>query len=103
MTKSALDSTEFDIENARRSIDNFLEQATQFSDDCPDRLKQAIRYSLLSPGKRLRPLLVLMATEACGSQVEQALPAAALSVPVCREEQEWTDKAIRPTENTLDG
>ena len=33
-------------------------------------------YSLLAGGKRLRPLLVLMACEACGGTVEAALPAA---------------------------
>ena len=33
-------------------------------------------YSLLAGGKRLRPVLVLMAAEACGGDVETALPAA---------------------------
>jgi geranylgeranyl diphosphate synthase type II len=36
-----------------------------------------MRYSLLAPAKRLRPLLVLMAAEACGGTVEGSLPAAA--------------------------
>lgn len=35
-----------------------------------------MRYSLLAPGKRLRPLLVLLAAEACGGTEEAALPAA---------------------------
>ena len=35
---------------------------------CPDQLREAIRYSLLAPGKRLRPMLVLMAAEACGGE-----------------------------------
>jgi geranylgeranyl diphosphate synthase type II len=42
----------------------------------PPRLVEAMRYSLLGPGKRLRPVLVLMACEACGGTVEAALPAA---------------------------
>src|SRR5256714_6380462 len=33
-------------------------------------------YSLLAPGKRLRPLLVLLAAEACGGSDVSALPAA---------------------------
>jgi geranylgeranyl diphosphate synthase type II len=36
-----------------------------------------MRYSLLAPGKRLRPLLVLMAAEACGAAGRVGLPAAA--------------------------
>ncbi len=35
-----------------------------------------MRYSALAPGKRLRPMLVLMAAEACGGLVERAMPAA---------------------------
>ncbi len=44
--------------------------------DCPDRLRDAIAHSLLAPGKRLRPRLVLMACQACGGSIEAALPAA---------------------------
>ncbi len=32
----------------------------------PTSLLEAMRYSLLAPGKRLRPILVIMAAEACG-------------------------------------
>jgi geranylgeranyl diphosphate synthase type II len=39
-------------------------------------LAEAIRHSLLGPGKRLRPTLVVMAAEACGGTCEAALPAA---------------------------
>ena len=42
---------------------------------CPPALMEAMRYSLLAPGKRLRPLLVLMAAEACGGSEERAIPA----------------------------
>ncbi len=44
---------------------------------CPPALAEAMAYSLLAPGKRLRPLLVLLACEAGGGRDEQALPAAA--------------------------
>jgi len=40
-------------------------------------LEQALRYSLESGGKRVRPVLCLAVAEACGGQVEDALPAAA--------------------------
>ena len=62
---------------ARRAIDGALDRYTDFSADCPAPLRDAIRYSLLAPGKRLRPTLVLFAAEACGSSWEAALPAAA--------------------------
>ncbi len=35
-----------------------------------------MRYSLLAPGKRLRPMLVLLAAEACDGSIEAAMPAA---------------------------
>jgi geranylgeranyl diphosphate synthase type II len=43
----------------------------------PAVLYEAMRYSALGPGKRLRPLVVLAACEACGAAPEAALPAAA--------------------------
>jgi geranylgeranyl diphosphate synthase type II len=58
-------------------IDAALRRYVQFDAGCPDRLREAIEYSLLAPGKRLRPQLVLFAAEACGGAIEQALPAAA--------------------------
>jgi geranylgeranyl diphosphate synthase type II len=42
----------------------------------PARLQEAMAYSLLAPGKRLRPILVLMATEVAGGKSEQGMPAA---------------------------
>ena len=43
----------------------------------PDRLRQAMRYSLLGGGKRLRGCLLLAACELAGGTVEEALPFAA--------------------------
>jgi geranylgeranyl diphosphate synthase, type II len=40
-------------------------------------MDDAVRYSLLSPGKRVRPRLCLAATRAAGGDQERALPAAA--------------------------
>src|SRR5271170_6051680 len=42
----------------------------------PATLLDAMRYSLLAPGKRLRPVLVFMAAQAAGGADEQAIPAA---------------------------
>ena len=47
----------------------------------PARLREAMSYSLLAGGKRLRPLLCLAAAHACGGRVEAALgPALALEL-----------------------
>lgn len=42
----------------------------------PKPLAEAMAYSLLAPGKRLRPLLAILACEAAGGTIEHALPAA---------------------------
>src|SRR5262245_14145415 len=60
----------------RPEIDAALDRFSTYDADCPARLKAAIRHSLLAPGKRLRPLLVLMSAEACGCDRGLALPAA---------------------------
>jgi geranylgeranyl diphosphate synthase type II len=48
----------------------------RYGRDVPRMLAEAIRYSLQAPGKRLRPILVLLACEAAGGSDAQALPAA---------------------------
>ena len=65
-----------EIESHRQTIDDALAACCQFDDDCPVRLAEAIRYCLLAPGKRIRPLLVLTAAEICGGKIENAMPAA---------------------------
>jgi geranylgeranyl diphosphate synthase type II len=57
-------------------IDAALDEYSRFDDGCPRELGEAIRYALLAPGKRLRPRLVLLAAEACGGTLDDALPAA---------------------------
>jgi geranylgeranyl diphosphate synthase type II len=42
----------------------------------PDVLRQSSQYSLLAGGKRLRPILVLAATESLGGDIEAAMPVA---------------------------
>ncbi len=57
-------------------IDAALAARTCLGEGCPARLREAMRYSLLAPGKRLRPMLVLLAAEACGGTIDAAMPAA---------------------------
>jgi geranylgeranyl pyrophosphate synthase len=46
----------------------------------PGRLVEAIRYSLLSSGKRLRPLLAIAAAEAVGAELTEPVRIAAASI-----------------------
>ena len=68
----------------REIVEQALKGYLQPSEGCPARLADAMRYSVLAPGKRLRPILTLLAAEAVagGSQaaiqaaIQGALPAA---------------------------
>lgn len=65
----------------RDAIEPALDVATNFGAGCPQKLRTAIRYALLAPGKRLRPALVMMAAEACGGTLVDALaPAVAVEM-----------------------
>ena len=46
----------------------------------PGRLIESMRYSLLSPGKRLRPILAMGAAQAVGSQINEPIRLAAAAV-----------------------
>jgi geranylgeranyl diphosphate synthase type II len=64
------------LSNKQSLIESALQASSEFSPECPRKLQEAIRYSLLTPGKRLRPMLVMLAAEACGGSAEAAVPAA---------------------------
>jgi len=74
----AAETTEFTRRAAslRQMVNAALVRYTEYGEDTPANLADAIRHSLLAPGKRLRPLLVLMACQACGYEAQAALPAA---------------------------
>jgi geranylgeranyl diphosphate synthase type II len=57
-------------------VETHLRSSLRLGEGCPAALAEAMRYSLLAPGKRLRPVLVILAAEACGGRAEEALPAA---------------------------
>lgn len=57
-------------------IDDALDAVLPPADTPPEVLHRAMRHSVLSGGKRLRPLLVLASTEACGGEAQTALPVA---------------------------
>jgi geranylgeranyl diphosphate synthase type II len=53
------------LNDKRAEIDSHLDSILEPHDGIPGELLEAMRYSLLAPGKRIRPLLVLLAAEAC--------------------------------------
>lgn len=65
-----------DFLRRRERIDAELARRCALGADCPARLREAMTYSLLAPGKRLRPILVLLAANLCEGDETQALPAA---------------------------
>ncbi|HSG69316.1 MAG TPA: farnesyl diphosphate synthase [Planctomycetaceae bacterium] len=60
----------------RVAIDDALEGYLDQGPQCPEKLREAMHYSLMAGGKRLRPLLAILACEACGGRPEEALPVA---------------------------
>ena len=64
------------MEGYQKTVEAYLQ--TLFTEDAPQKqLFDAMRYSLLAGGKRIRPILVLEFCRVCGGSVEQAMPFAA--------------------------
>ena len=57
-------------------VNSQLREYLKLDERCPDLLRQAMDYSLLAPGKRIRPMLALLACQACGGEMTKALPGA---------------------------
>lgn len=68
------------MEEKRRQVDGFLEKHFQVPNPDFGRLFEAMRYSLLAGGKRVRPLLLLAAYEACGGKEDGTGYEAALRI-----------------------
>lgn len=64
------------LEEKRAIVDRALEEALSKHAGPSEELNRAMSYSLLSDGKRLRPILCLAGAEAVGGSLESALPAA---------------------------
>ena len=69
--------TEFraEYDAMRTFVDAELEKLPR-GDGRSERIAEAMRYSLLAGGKRIRPILVLCAAQMAGGETEEALPAA---------------------------
>jgi len=71
-------SLEFSLENYLKERKNLVEVALEQSLPIakPEKIYEAMRYSLLAGGKRLRPILCLAACELTGGTIEMAMPTA---------------------------
>ncbi len=67
--------TELDayLEARRARVENALDEYFALDPAHPQRLLEAVRYSLLGGGKRLRPILLMAACEAVGGEGQGAL------------------------------
>ena len=61
-------------EEYRSLVERSLGPVLESLGEIPDRLLEAMRYSLLAGGKRLRPVMLLAACEMAGGEAELALP-----------------------------
>ncbi len=64
------------LEGARRAVEAALDQALPGEAAWPETIHRAVRYSLFAGGKRIRPLLVLAASDAVGGERSDAMPLA---------------------------
>ena len=64
------------LEERKKLIDEELDQYLPQHGQAPERLREAMRYSVFAGGKRLRPILTMAAAEAMGKGKELVLPAA---------------------------
>ncbi len=65
------------LDRKRAEVDRFLETVVPDSGTPPATLHEAMRYSLLAGGKRIRPILAIATAEALGPATPAVLPIAA--------------------------
>lgn len=72
------EETSFDLstylQERQAQVEAALDDAVALT--APEKIYEAMRYSLLAGGKRLRPILCLATCEMCGGTIEMAMPTA---------------------------
>jgi geranylgeranyl diphosphate synthase type II len=72
---------EMRLAEIREAVDRRLDELVPSEEAPPALLHKVMRYSLLSPGKRVRPALTILTAESLGGRADQALdPACALEM-----------------------
>lgn len=62
------------INNYKKIIEKTLEEYTEIK--YPEKIWEAMKYSVCAGGKRLRPMLVLEANKICNGNIQEAIPTA---------------------------
>jgi geranylgeranyl diphosphate synthase, type II len=73
---AGIEASAYPIE-LQEQVDEYLEALRFAAEPGTERLEEAMRYSLLAGGKRIRPVLALATAEALGRPPEEVLPLAA--------------------------
>lgn len=60
----------------KSEIDSELDKQLRYDNDFPPRIREALRYSVLNGGKRLRPILAITAGEMYGVEKSKLIPVA---------------------------
>jgi len=77
MERNLVTSLDDAIDELRRLADSALDRFLPVADPSPPVLAESMRYSVFAGGKRIRPVLVLLACRASGGRDEDALATAA--------------------------
>ena len=64
------------MERKRQDVETALDRYLPPTTARPETLHDSLRYSVLAPGKRLRPILVLASAEAVGGSAQDVMPTA---------------------------
>ena len=62
------------LDEDKKNINSHLEQYLEIR--YPEKIWEAMRYSVLAEGKRIRPILVLESSRVCGGDLENVIPTA---------------------------
>ncbi len=64
------------LKTRQKIIDKALDSYLPGENEYPREIHKAMRYSMFTGGKRVRPILTLASCEACGGNIKEAIPAA---------------------------
>jgi len=70
------------LKNKRDEVDRLLDKYLPLIEKYPNRLHEAMRYSVLAGGKRIRPILAITAYEACGGDNPEIINPSACALEI---------------------